>query len=500
MVVMVNRESCVRMKKYLDKELETIFNGQNVEDWSEVVITYEQNDIGDILDYKSKLRKKYLNMEYDEINRAIQDKFKKQENPKILIVTDMLITGFDAPILRVMYLDKPLYDHRLLQAIARVNRPYTDNLGEKKFGMVVDSVGLLQYVKKSIDSYEILAREDLQIDLLKNVFYDIDSRAKDFEENLKLLKNELKNLRYKDEDFSFDIDNLKEAYKRDSKTFKTHLDNLIPKIKRMVLYWDMISVMGKIHEVVEEFKALGPHKIRVKYEDDIAILNYIYLLIYKNIRGEVLPKEFWNGLIEIIHNKTIVKDFQSIVSYEINLEREIDPRTAIKILSGNPNEEKIADAYNILRLFLSKNISNPIYKVIYDRLEQIRKEWVKRNVDIETLKNKLKLEVEDVENYRKNIEGKSPVEIIEETAKYRFELLKDKLEIKPGKNYIEFEKFKKVLSEVINTKNIGDGARKKLSPALLGDLLNFFKLNKEIIKVADEVVDYALGEIKKYKG
>ncbi|WP_272985279.1 type I restriction endonuclease subunit R, partial [Fervidicoccus fontis] len=408
MVVMVNRESCVRMKKYLDKELETIFNGQNVEDWSEVVITYEQNDIGDILDYKSKLRKKYLNMEYDEINRAIQDKFKKQENPKILIVTDMLITGFDAPILRVMYLDKPLYDHRLLQAIARVNRPYTDNLGEKKFGMVVDSVGLLQYVKKSIDSYEILAREDLQIDLLKNVFYDIDSRAKDFEENLKLLKNELKNLRYKDEDFSFDIDNLKEAYKRDSKTFKTHLDNLIPKIKRMVLYWDMISVMGKIHEVVEEFKALGPHKIRVKYEDDIAILNYIYLLIYKNIRGEVLPKEFWNGLIEIIHNKTIVKDFQPIVKYEINSEMEIDPRTAIKILSVNPNEEKIADAYNILRLFLSKNISNPIYKVIYDRLEQIRKEWVKRNVDIETLKNKLKLEVEDVENYRKNIEGKSP--------------------------------------------------------------------------------------------
>jgi predicted RNA binding protein with dsRBD fold (UPF0201 family) len=92
------------------------------------------------------------------------------------------------------------------------------------------------------------------------------------------------------------------------------------------------------------------------------------------------------------------------------------------------------------------------------------------------------------------------LKIIEETAKYRFELLKDKLEIKPGKNYIEFEKFKKVLSEVINTKNIGDGARKKLSPALLGDLLNFFKLNKEIIKVVDEVVDYALGEIKKYKG
>ena len=48
------------------------------------------------------------------------------EQPKILIVTDKLLTGYDAPILYAMYLDKPMRDHVLLQALARVNRPYVD--------------------------------------------------------------------------------------------------------------------------------------------------------------------------------------------------------------------------------------------------------------------------------------------------------------------------------------------------------------------------------------
>ena len=53
--------------------------------------------------------------------------FKKADkDPKILIVTDKLLTGYDAPLLYCLYLDKPMRDHVLLQAIARVNRPYVD--------------------------------------------------------------------------------------------------------------------------------------------------------------------------------------------------------------------------------------------------------------------------------------------------------------------------------------------------------------------------------------
>src|SRR5215467_3797122 len=87
---------------------------------------------------------------------------KAGQNPQILIVTDKLLTGFDAEILYCMYLDKPMRDHVLLQAIARVNRPYEE---EEKFkkpcGFVVDFVGVLGKLKKA------LAFDSKQVDVSK---------------------------------------------------------------------------------------------------------------------------------------------------------------------------------------------------------------------------------------------------------------------------------------------------------------------------------------------
>jgi type I restriction enzyme R subunit len=99
--------------------------------------------------------------------------FKKPANePKILIVTDKLLTGYDAPVLYCVYLDKPMRDHVLLQAIARVNRPYVDAQGvRKRVGLVVDFVGVLRELKKALkfDSEDVSGViEDL--DVLLNDF------------------------------------------------------------------------------------------------------------------------------------------------------------------------------------------------------------------------------------------------------------------------------------------------------------------------------------------
>ncbi len=81
--------------------------------------------------------------------------------PKILIVTEKLLTGFDAPVLYAMYLDKPMRDHTLLQAIARVNRPYENEAQEmvKPHGFVLDFVGIFDKLEKALafDSDEINA-------------------------------------------------------------------------------------------------------------------------------------------------------------------------------------------------------------------------------------------------------------------------------------------------------------------------------------------------------
>lgn len=80
-------------------------------------------------------------------------------NIGILIVVDMLLTGFDAPIEQVMYLDKVIVNHNLLQAIARVNRVYDKN---KEVGFVVDYVGMGNHLKKALDAYWEKEQEEIK--------------------------------------------------------------------------------------------------------------------------------------------------------------------------------------------------------------------------------------------------------------------------------------------------------------------------------------------------
>ena len=93
--------------------------------------------------------------EYAEYRRdrdaeeKLLDRFRDPDDPlKILIVTAKLLTGFDAPILQTMYLDKPLRDHTLLQAICRTNRPYGQ---EKTHGLIVYYLGVFDDVAQAID-------------------------------------------------------------------------------------------------------------------------------------------------------------------------------------------------------------------------------------------------------------------------------------------------------------------------------------------------------------
>src|SRR5215212_169018 len=95
---------------------------------------------------------------------------------KVLIVTEKLLTGYDAPVLYAMYLDKPMRDHTLLQAIARVNRPYEVDEGEgtetsKPHGFVLDFVGIFDKLEKALafDSDEVNAIVK-DLGLLKGLF------------------------------------------------------------------------------------------------------------------------------------------------------------------------------------------------------------------------------------------------------------------------------------------------------------------------------------------
>lgn len=149
-LVAVDRDACCRYKRALDRYLPP--------EYSRVVISAAQNDPAEIAEF---------HISEDE-ERLVRRAFRKaDELPKILIVTEKLLTGFDAPILYTMYLDKPMRDHVLLQAIARVNRPYQDEEGRRKTsGFVLDFVGIFEKLERALafDSEDVAGLiEDLDV-------------------------------------------------------------------------------------------------------------------------------------------------------------------------------------------------------------------------------------------------------------------------------------------------------------------------------------------------
>jgi len=79
----------------------------------------------------------------------IINRFKKAETPEIIIVVDKLLTGFDEPKNTVLYLTRNLQGHKLLQAIARVNRIYPD----KEFGYIIDYYGVIENLDDALEMY-----------------------------------------------------------------------------------------------------------------------------------------------------------------------------------------------------------------------------------------------------------------------------------------------------------------------------------------------------------
>ena len=157
-LVGVNREACAKYKQALDKLLPS--------EWSAAVYTENARDLTD----RPLVAELQLSPHQEEDARV---DFKKAErDPKILIVTDKLLTGYDAPVLYCMYLDKPMRDHVLLQAIARVNRPYiVPNGSRKRVGLVVDFVGVLRELRKALqfDSSDVSGAIE-ELDLLLTEF------------------------------------------------------------------------------------------------------------------------------------------------------------------------------------------------------------------------------------------------------------------------------------------------------------------------------------------
>lgn len=226
-LVGVDREACAAYKEALDRLLPA--------EYSAVVYTGNNNDEAD-------LKKWHLDAKKE---RQIRKSFTKPgEWPKILIVTEKLLTGFDAPILYAMYLDKPMRDHTLLQAIARVNRPYENEAEEKvkPHGFVLDFVGIFDKLTRALafDSDEVNAIvKDLA--LLKHVFKaKMESKAPPY---LKLITRNFDDK---------DVDNLIEHF-RDKERRK----EFFKEYKEIEMLYEIISPDAFLRPFIEDYTTLA---------------------------------------------------------------------------------------------------------------------------------------------------------------------------------------------------------------------------------------------------
>ena len=150
MVVTTSKRAAITYKQKLDRH-----DGPE----SRVVVSHDHNDPEEIKQYAP------TDAELSDIKESFED---EDGDVELLVVCDMLLTGFDAPIAQVMYLDKPLREHNLLQAIARVNRPYED----KNHGLVIDYYGVSDELGEALAMFSsedveraMVPLEDKQADL-----------------------------------------------------------------------------------------------------------------------------------------------------------------------------------------------------------------------------------------------------------------------------------------------------------------------------------------------
>ncbi|WP_045212255.1 type I restriction endonuclease subunit R [Desulfonatronovibrio magnus] len=335
-VVAFDRESCVLYKNALDEYLPA--------EMSAVVMTVNSGE------------DKYADYKLDrDAEEKLLDRFRDPADPlKILIVTSKLLTGFDAPILQTMYLDKPLRDHTLLQAICRTNRPYG---AAKTHGLVVDYLGVFDDVAQAIQfDEEGITRVVANINELKaklpqavqkclTYFPGVDKTVTGYE-GLMAAQDCLPNNEVRD---SFAAD---------------------------------YSYLSRLWEAISPDPVLSP------FETDYRWLSQVYDSVRPSSgSGKLLWHALGAKTIELIHQHVHVDAVRD------DLETLVLDADLLEAVLGTPDPKKKAKEIEIkVSRWLRKRLNNPKFRALGERLEDLKEKHEKGLLtSVEFLKELLNL-------------------------------------------------------------------------------------------------------------
>ena len=386
-VVTFDRQCCVLYKKAMDELI-----GPD----ASAIVMHTQGGKGD--EYAEwKLSK--------DDEEKLLDRFRDPLDPlKFLIVTSKLLTGFDAPILQAMYLDKPMKDHNLLQAICRTNRVYSG----KTHGLVVDYLGIFDDVATALDFDE------------KAVLQVIT--------NLNELKKELPGRITACLAFFPQVDRTVGGYEG-----LIAAQDCLPNNEIRDKFAAEFSVLAMLWE------ALSPDPCLRPYTTDYRWLTQVYESV-KPPSGH--GKLLWHALgaktIELIHEnvhlETVRDDLETLV---------MDAEVLEEILNDPSKEKKSKEIEIKLVARLRKHPGNPVFIELGERLEKLKEKHEQGLIhSIDFLKGLLVLAKEVVQ-------AEKQVDPVDEQAKAKAALTDLFAEVKDGNMPVVVERIVTDIDEIV---------------------------------------------------
>ena len=316
MIVTPDRFACVQYKEELDKYFSS--------EVSRVVISTSAND-------NEEFKKNYA-IDKSAQERIVDEFNDPQSDLKFIIVTAKLLTGFDAPILQTMYLDKSLKDHTLLQAICRTNRLYKN----KNYGRIVDYFGVFDDAAKALE-------------------FD--------EESVKQVITNLSELRAK----------LAEAVAQALGHF-VGVDRSITGFEGLEAAQDAINTDDKRDAFARDFKyltklweSLSPDRVLDPFQSDYMWLSQVYESVKP--ASDNVGKLLWFTLgaqtTKLIHENIHVGDVHHLDEYVLDAD-------VIEEIFNNPNPKNAKKLEKLLIKRFQKHAGDPKFKKLSERLEELR--------------------------------------------------------------------------------------------------------------------------------
>jgi type I restriction enzyme, R subunit len=349
-VVACDKEACVlyynELLKYFDRSEISIIFSTGAYDEGEKYELYKDH-------FKEDAERKKL---IKQFKRRITDEEQKLgNNLKVFIVCNMLLTGFDAPIEQTMYLDSPIRDHNLLQAVARTNRPYDDKVSKlsKEFGRIVDYVGVFTNYKEALN-YD---PEDI------GEFEDVESLVATFP---KVLDDAFK---------PFEDIQLEDSYECAM--------NIVRKLTEL----DHGKFENSFREVVQLWESISPHPKLREHKEKYLWLNEIYEIYLEEFKRTDFDAEIYAA-----KTRKLIQETARLINFKGHLPEikiDSDYLSKLKETKLNPSDKAEKIIRDIETVIRQNEVNSAIYVEFQNRLDNLIKQKQEQSLAIEEILNQL---------------------------------------------------------------------------------------------------------------